>query len=59
MELKKYQQRVLLEVRAYLDALTEARKGRNPDYGSDEAWHKIREDLRLALRYRRLTNGAG
>ncbi len=59
MELKKYQQRVLNEVQIYLEALTDARKGRNPDYASDDAWHKVSEEIGLGLRYRRLTNGAG
>jgi type III restriction enzyme len=59
LELKKYQQRVLSEVEAYLLALTDARRGRNPDYGSDAAWHQLREELGLSLRYHRQTNGAG
>ena len=59
MELKRYQQRVLSDVQTYLDALAAERKGRNPDYASDGAWHKIQEDLGLTLRYRRLTTGAG
>jgi type III restriction enzyme len=59
MELKKYQERVVAEVRAYLDALKAALSGRNPDYASQEAWTALRDELHLSIRHNRQTTGAG
>ena len=55
MELKVYQQRVIEEVRTFLDILTEEQQGGNPKYASLAAWDR----LRLSGIYTRQTTGAG
>lgn len=59
MELKRYQQRVIEEARAYLDALKEERQGQNPKYASQEAWERLRPTLKLSVHFHRHTTGAG
>ena len=59
MELKVYQQRVVEEVRTFLDTLTEEQRGGNPKYASTEAWDRLRQPLRLSGTYTRQATGIG
>ena len=55
MEFKKYQQRVLEEVGAYLEAVAAERAGNNRRYAAKAAW----ENLKVSNFYRDRRNGIG